>query len=370
MRWASNVLLHFCWIKRGNADALDRVFPHFDPAGVPWGIIPLDAILSLLLVWSKYLGCSIEEELLQIPDKTYVGSQFSLHVDSIVITQRLLGTGRVLIILRDCHSHLREMAYRWCSAICEKYPDLEGREELLFLSLKVGFRDLDVRYHWTDTGEISDFLQAWATNDYLQMPYELIYMWPAHLVQLPPTVLFPRGCGDLSYAPSSASVSYRLNRSEWRNSLRCWTAWALALTIWIPRMSGCCSCCSMSSDTLRVGSPYPTHTGNWWWNSRSTSHGSRVTSSTTNCNRSCPSSREGGGWDRLECWSGFVWLLLCPNIDTIPEDLKRVTLSLFRRQPDAAERFEKWMRGSNVDHDCLECLRWICDEAVSQSHTA
>ena len=71
MRWASNALLHFCWTKQGNPDALGRVFPHFDLVGIPWDTIPLDAILNLLLVWSIYLGCSIDEELLQIPDKTY-----------------------------------------------------------------------------------------------------------------------------------------------------------------------------------------------------------------------------------------------------------------------------------------------------------
>ena len=79
---------------------------------------------------------------------------------------------------------------------------------------------------------------------------------------------------------------------------------------------------------------------------------------------------EGGGeWDKPECWSGFVWLLRCPSIDRIPEDLKRVTLSLFRRQPGAAERIEKWMQSSNVDDECLKCLQWICDKATSQSHT-
>ena len=106
-------------------------------------------------------------------------------------------------------SHLREMAYRWCSATCEKYPDLKGGEELLFLPLKAGFHGLDVRDHWTDTGlvyakhhqhvgkfffdsrnpkAILDLLQAWTTNDYLEMPYKLLYMWPTHLIQLPPTV--------------------------------------------------------------------------------------------------------------------------------------------------------------------------------------
>ena len=39
--------------------------------------------------------------------------------------------------------YLTEMAYEWCSVICEAYQSLTGVQNLLFLSLEVGFRHLD-----------------------------------------------------------------------------------------------------------------------------------------------------------------------------------------------------------------------------------
>ena len=38
---------------------------------------------------------------------------------------------------------LRERAYKWCSAICEIYPEPGDGKELLLLSLEIGFRGLN-----------------------------------------------------------------------------------------------------------------------------------------------------------------------------------------------------------------------------------
>ena len=82
-----------------------------------------------------------------------------------------------------------------------------------------------------------------------------------------------------------------------------------------------------------------------------------------------------GQWDALECWSGFVWLTRCPKIDTIPEDVERTTLSLFRHRPDAVRKLDQLLRRSGSSHvpECIECLRSICErgdlEAALQPDT-
>lgn len=44
------------------------------------------------------------------------------------------------------------MAYEWCSVICKEHPDLRDVKELLFLSLKIGFRGLDPQSQWANRG--------------------------------------------------------------------------------------------------------------------------------------------------------------------------------------------------------------------------
>jgi len=90
---------------------------------------------------------------------------------------------------------LREMSYKWCSEISKGYQGLEDGEELLFLSLKIGFRGLDVRRRWSDTmlvhtrhhryvGDIvfnngdaeivADLLQAWISPHHSHMSYSIL----------------------------------------------------------------------------------------------------------------------------------------------------------------------------------------------------
>ena len=79
MRWVSNAFLHFCWTRQGNPDMIGRVI-HHNVVEVPWDNTPLDAILNLCLVWSIYLGCPVEEEMLKIQDKVYVVSRSLLRI--------------------------------------------------------------------------------------------------------------------------------------------------------------------------------------------------------------------------------------------------------------------------------------------------
>jgi len=69
-QWISNVLLHLAW---ANQIRLDRDFTLFIIPGVRETKItlPLDAALGRLLVWCILLGSPVEEEVLEIQDKSY-----------------------------------------------------------------------------------------------------------------------------------------------------------------------------------------------------------------------------------------------------------------------------------------------------------
>ena len=70
-------------------------------------------------------------------------------------------------------------------------------------------------------------------------------------------------------------------------------------------------------------------------------------------------------WDKLECWMGFVWFILRPKIDSIPEDVERVTLSLLRQRPGAAKKLERQLHRGTVDDtpECIEYLQRVCEQA-------
>lgn len=100
---------------------------------------------------------------------------------------------------------LRERAYEWCSTICKIYPDLEGGKELLFLSLEIGFRDLDFQHRTIDmrlvhtehhqsmvdfvfnSGDdevIADFLQAWTSTGDSYTSHESLGTCAPYLINL------------------------------------------------------------------------------------------------------------------------------------------------------------------------------------------
>jgi len=278
---------------------------------------------------------------------------------------------------------LREMSYRWCSAISKGYQGLEDGEELLFLSLKVGFRGLDVRYHWTDTGlvhtrhhryvgdivfntgddeVISDLLQAWTSPDPFNTSYNLLTTWPQHLIHLQHAV----------------STSQRLRRLVIRSvellgfqqvgqvGVEEFTALLDRLSVGIDDMDSKNEWLILLLYVVRFPEgrrtlPYPY----WELMVELAINKSWIRDDPIDYDLQVMLSlEEEEEWDALECWNGFVWFLRCPKVDAMPEDLERTMLSLFRQRPGAAKKLERWMQRSSVPQvpECLECLRRICEQ--------
>lgn len=101
--------------------------------------------------------------------------------------------------------HLAVMAHEWCSAICEKYQDLDDGETLPFLSLQVGFRHQDIQergmrsqlvhtqHHRSmvdvvfgsqEDEVIADLPHAWTSQNFARDPPALPTMCAKYLVDL------------------------------------------------------------------------------------------------------------------------------------------------------------------------------------------
>jgi hypothetical protein len=280
------------------------------------------------------------------------------------------------------------MAYEWCSAICEGHPGFGDGEELLFLSLKIGFRGLDFRDDWLSMGlvhtkhcgrmgeivfnsgddeAIADLLQAWVT---FCGRYRLRNLWPRLLVRLRPATF----------------TSQRLRQLVIR-SVEC-VNFQEAGDIKVEELTALLDCLHVGVDDIRprdswlhlliyiVRSPEGRRTLSYpYWELlvELAVGASWLRNDVIEYDQQAMSSFEDEEeWDKLECWSGFIWLLQRPKIDTITEDLERATLSLSRQRPGAVRKLEQWMQRSPIDDapEALECLRWICErgglEAVSQ----
>ena len=286
-------------------------------------------------------------------------------------------------------SCLRVAAYEWCSAICKRYQSLEDGQELLFLSLKIGFRGLNFPYHTIDVrlihtkhhqhvgdivfnsgnGEaIADLLKAW--NEPTDTLYKLLDMWPRLLIRLQPAIL----------------TSQRLRRLVIRSIERIGfqefeDVRVEELTALLDRLNVGVADIMLRKDWLRlllyiVRSPegrrslsYPY----WefmveladyveWFRDASTDYDLKIMFSL----------EEEEEWDKLECWSGLVWSQRSLKIDTITEDLERATLSLLRQRPGALRKLQvrAWVAHMEDPSEYLGCLQWICErgglEVVSQ----
>ena len=299
---------------------------------------------------------------------------------------------------------LRTMAYEWCSAICEAYEGLWNGGKLLFASLKVGFRGLDIQNYFAyqelvhtkhhrdmakivfnggDDEVIADLLQAWTGAYHDSDMHELLgladtlprlfirhqhqistsrrlrllvihsvgYLGPEQLDQVGVeefTMLLERlkvGINDVDARLSWLEILLLVVKSPQGRDLLPHSYWEL-----IPRLSA------------RVSEEYITST---WKLSRIPGHPATVVERFSVSDEVIPidenpklmSSLLKGKRDTLEYLCGSVWLLLSPDATTIPEALEDATRSLFREQPGAVQKLRQW---STVR--CRERLQRFCKQ--------
>ena len=257
---------------------------------------------------------------------------------------------------------LTEMAYGWCSIICENYSTLQGAEDLLLLSLEAGFcytnptkRLLEARLIHTDhhqkmanivfsngDGEaIADLLCAWTSWGDLHESYPQLKMCAEHLICL--HHLHPFSSRLRSYIIYAIElIGYQqfkkveveglivlLNDLQvCHKDLNNTQGWARFLLHTV-QSSGKIQHLSLSYWELLAEL-----TAYWSGGLEAQAYNPQIMISLQNAKE----------WDKLKCWVSIMWLVWPPEGGkTTEEDFENVMLSLFHQQPSILQKLEEQM---------------------------
>ena len=282
--------------------------------------------------------------------------------------------------------YLTEIAYGWCSVICENRRSLRDWGSLLLACLEVGFRHLDLQspsikatlshtehhrklvdvvFKSRKNEVIGDLLHAWTTGGYFFVPaYGLLGSCTEHLV------------GLHNLVPSSPRLRRLVIRSveligyKGFEGVDRFIQLLNHLHVTVKDMDTKHVWARLLLDILKSSAGVQ-HLSQWYWEllvelsisvSRRLRHGFRVTYS-PQITTFLIKAQE---WGKLECWMGIVWILWPPDADGIVgEDLERLMPLLFRQRPGAAQKFEGWIErwSQECGEDVPESFHRICEQA-------
>jgi len=271
------------------------------------------------------------------------------------------------LLERLCNSksqskQLTEMAYEWCSLICENYSTLEGARDLLLLSLETGFRHIDPRnmeaklihtehhqklasivFSSQDSEAIADLLCAWTSRSDFTVPYPQLEICAQHLIDLHYLHHFSsrlrshiiHAIGLIGYQKFE-----QIGVEEFVRLLNDLQVCA-GDNISGPRWAGILLDTIKSSEAIQHLSysywKLAVQRIAFWLDELETSTYSPHTT------MSLVDARE---WDKLKYWITIVWLVWTPVGGSTTEELEDAMLSLSHQQPGALQKLgkemEKW----------------------------
>ena len=287
-----------------------------------------------------------------------------------------------LIELETRPTCLTEIAYDWCSVICENREGLGDWEGLLLTSLEIGFRHLDPQDRYTvptlthteyhpemvdvvfgsqKSEAIADLLHAWTVGYPLFISLGTCTERLACLHNLVPFSsrlrrLVRRSIELIRYEGFERVGVERL--VELLNHLHVTVEDMNYQSEWLRLLLG----------TLQTseGTQLLSH---WYWEllvELVISWSLWLRHEVTYNPQVMKFLAEAHEWSKLECWIGTVWVLWSPEADGITEeDLGRWILLLFRQRPGAFEKLEQWMeRWSRInDKNIPESFQRFCGQA-------
>ena len=285
---------------------------------------------------------------------------------------------RDLIKLGSRPEYLSKMAYEWCSIILEQPQSSEDRDNLLLLSLEIGFRHLgsdslavrldlahteehqelvDVLVKSNDSEAIADLLYAWTWST---KPCAFLGTCAEHLVGLHDRVPFSprlrrlviRSVELIGYAGFEGVGVERF----------CQLLDHLYVTVgdvdekrrYMMILLGCLR----SPEGIQ-------HLSYRCWELLVELATSEYMDPIYNPQITAPLV-EAQEWDKLECWIATVWMICPPGPVTMEEDLERPTLLLFRQRPDAVRKLTLWVERWSEEHgeEVPESFKRICQQAT------
>jgi len=279
---------------------------------------------------------------------------------------------------------LTEMAYQWCSVVCENYSTLVDGQDLLLLSLEIGFRHLNPQWGWIesqlthtehhqklanlvfrsqDDEAIADLLHAWTSTS---SSHTYLVTCAQYLVTLHHKKAFSPRLRQLIIRAISLIGFHQFGKVgveefvDLLNDLHICVEemndqanWATLLMVTI----------QSSKKIQNLSYPYWEFLVEFaisqpWW-----------LEGITYVPDPMVSLENAEEWDKLRCWMGVVWMVWPPeNGKTKREDLEHIMLSLFHQQPSAVQKLEQWMeqwRGGQ--REIPQSFQQICEQANAEA---
>ena len=303
-------------------------------------------------------------------------------------TQRefILHMLRDLVKLENRPERLTEIAYDWCSMICENRQSLRDWKRLLPVCLEVGFRHLDfqgryivaaithTKHHRELVGVvfgsresevIADLLHAWtAEGGYCEPAHTLLGLCAENLVFLHHLVPFSPRLRRLVIR-SVELIGYEGFKGV---GVEMFVEFLNHLHVTAEDMDDESQWARLLLNTIKFSRRTQLLSHQYWeflaeftvWGSLSLElglvHSMRVAKSLTGAME----------WSKLECWMGIVWMLLSQEAIVMAEgELSNSMLLLFRQRPGADQKLDRRMewwdrrRGSDV----LGSFKRVCKQA-------
>ena len=405
LQWISNVLLHLAWANRTTLNVnFIRLWT--------WSTVPLDSPPNRLLAWCIFLGSDVEEEVLKVQDKSCEFTFFLLSgfLTLLFASDRLEQilhqlSGAIVPALNTAHPRCRlipdvlqyltwledrprcltEMAYEWCSVICENRQSLEDWESLVLYSLEIGFRHFDpedwrisgnfthtehhrelveVVFKRKESEAIADLLQAWTMRGIADNQGDaLLGICAGHLVDLHSlTPLSPRlrrlvirSIGFIRYKGfEEVGVGKFIDLVNHLHvdveDVGTGFKWILILLDTIKSPEGARGLSIQSWELL-----VELATTTVW----SPGLRERIPTYTSQVMAPLLKARE---WDKLECWIGVVWMTWPLETDATMEDVEHAMILLFHQRPGAVQKLTQWMERWSKERskEVPEAFKRIC----------
>ena len=276
-----------------------------------------------------------------------------------------------LIKLENRPQSLTEMAYRWCSAICENGQTFWDWESLLLVCLEIGFRQLDPRDSYikvtlTHTEHHRKLVGVVFKSRKIEAIADLLHAW---------TVT------GLSFRPVLTSLGLHAEHLVGLHNLVPFSPRLRRLVIRFVELTGykgfegvgvegfteLLNLLHVTDDDMDEKTTWPTllldtlqssegvrRLSHWYWELLAELTAQTPPHAFTYNPLIMTFLIKAQEWSKLECWMGTLWMALLQrarrktvieedSVRSMEKDLTRSMLLLFCQQPETVKKLEQWM---------------------------
>ena len=263
------------------------------------------------------------------------------------------------------NDHLTEVAYGWCSMVCESHSRLENRKDILLLALEIGFRHISPKWTWIEaklthmeshqkmveivfqSGEseaIADLLCAWTSSSISHNPHPSLKICAEYLVGLSHLQPFSPRLRQ-TIIQSIALLEYQGFEQVGVERL---IGLLDGLHVCIQDIFTYYQLGQLLLDSIQSPDGIQ-HVPHQYWELLVEIVVLAPDAVTGEFNPHLMTSLEDAKeWDKLECWMGFIWVMWSLGAEMVEDletdgKLEHMALSLFQQRPGAVQKLEQWV---------------------------